>query len=264
MLIAHGSTHVGMVRSINQDTMEIIKLNENCLFAVVCDGMGGVKGGDIASRAAVKLISERIRNGRYYKSGKVNKTVKAGKKPNENTIRSLLLTALDAANARIHHIANDDKSLDGMGTTAVAVFIEPPVMHIVNVGDSRAYIIGDAITQLTTDHSVVQEMVDAGKITKQEARVHPLKHIVTRVLGPYGNVEPDYFNVEIHDGDIIILCSDGLTELLEDTEIAFEAGMSENFETVPERLINIANERGGHDNITVIVIKYQKDGGPED
>jgi protein phosphatase len=232
---------IGKVRKINQDSAFGETLTEKIAYTAVCDGMGGVNGGEIASGTAIKCISE------YLKTNFAKKETK-----------KMLLDCFEFANTAVYNESLNDQNLNGMGTTAVLAFLKNNVLHIVNVGDSRAYKLNsNEIVQLTADHSVVQEMIDNGELTKEEARFHPQKNIITRVLGINGTIQADYFKPELNKKDVILLCSDGLSNLVEDSEIYkifLECSSENNFESFCEKLIEKANSNGGNDNITVAVL----------
>ena len=175
-----GKTDIGRVRETNQDCYAAGEQDTSMAWAVVCDGMGGPAGGNIASTAAVKVISDAI-------------TAKYKKNMSHRSIKNLLLSAINSANVNVYDISRSNAELSGMGTTVVAAIISGGTVHIVHVGDSRAYIIKKkAITQITSDHSLVQQMVDLGKITAKEARVHPQRNIITKAIGIEETVEADY------------------------------------------------------------------------
>lgn len=237
----YGMTDIGRVRAENQDMFACDRLSDTAVYAVVCDGMGGVGGGKIASNMTVDTISGRIAS--QYRENMP-----------QASILNLLESAVDAANVVVLDKALEDVELAGMGTTLVAAVVDGNYALAVHVGDSRLYMLHDGILrQVTVDHSVVQEMVEKGQITIEEARCHPRKHFITRAIGVEGNVRPDFETFELEDGDMLLLCTDGLTNMLTDGEI--EAIMQTNAaETLPKILVETANEKGGEDNITVVVI----------
>ena len=180
--------------------------DDSSCFAVVCDGMGGAQAGDVASEIAVRMISERI--AAAWRSGMSNES-----------LVNLLTTSITAANICVFDSAEENYSLRGMGTTVVAAAIQDDRLVIAHVGDSRAYVYTDKLEQLTTDHSVVQEMVDAGLITKEEAAVHPSKNFITRALGVQEKVEIDFSELTFREGETLLLCTDGLTNYVDDEAI---------------------------------------------
>lgn len=229
------------MRRTNQDAYAAGELTGNIAWAVVCDGMGGANGGNIASQTAVKVISEKITN-----------NLVGGM--NSSAIKSLLNTAIYTANLNVFDMAKSVETLSGMGTTVVAAIICDDVLHIAHAGDSRAYIIsGDTIKQITKDHSIVQHMVELGQITSEEAKVHPKKNVITRALGVEETIQVDYTEIPFNDGDIIMLCTDGLSNFIDSKQV-MEILNSSNFYEFSDRLVDTANKNGGGDNITVVVI----------
>lgn len=236
-----GNSHQGMVRSSNQDSYAYGEFSENACWALVCDGMGGVNGGNIASRTAVDTVAESFdRNYREEMS--------------ENSIKNLMQSAFARANYLVLAKAEADENLAGMGTTAVAAIVVGEKAFIAHIGDSRAYIIGeDGISQITKDHSIVQMMIDNGQITPEQAKEHPRRHIITRAIGVEENVDSEYDEVELGCDDILLLCSDGLTNYAEDSDI-YSIVRQGDFEGIADRLIEFANQSGGGDNITVVAV----------
>jgi len=234
-------TDVGRVREINQDAVASLVTRGNALLLVVADGMGGHQGGEIASRLAIDAICEAIEN-----------SVDAP----EDTLRR----ALRAANRRIYQAAQRDARLAGMGTTGVALFIQQDAsVWVANVGDSRAYRKrGEAFESLTSDHSLVAELQRRGEITEDEARVHPKRNQLLRAIGIEERVEVDISRGEVQAGDIYLLCSDGLSGVLYDSEISEILGR-QGCEGASEELLRVANERGGPDNITVQIASVPKE-----
>lgn len=232
---------VGRVRRSNQDSYAAGELPGGVSWAVVCDGMGGANGGNIASATAVKMISETISSS--YREGM-----------GANSIRTMLQSAVYAANVSIFDMAKSVESLAGMGTTVVAAVLSGGFAHIVHAGDSRAYRIrGEEITQITKDHSIVQTMVESGQLTADEARYHPRKNVITRALGVEETLEVEYNEIELDGEDVLLICTDGLTNYL-DTEDILKIIREHSFYDYPETMIAEANSNGGGDNITVVVI----------
>lgn len=231
----------GLVRSNNQDSYAAGELPGNVAWAVVCDGMGGAAGGNVASASAVKLISEKIAT--CYHVGM-----------SDNSIKNLLVSAVESANAVVFDTASKNESLFGMGTTVVAVLFNIDRVYIASVGDSRAYIISDEIVQITKDHSVVQGMVDRGEITKEEARFHPQKNVITRALGVGNEIYVDFFQEEIDkENDIVLICTDGLTNFVSDSDILDLSKSFSKYE-IADELVKTANANGGGDNVTVVTL----------
>ena len=231
----------GLVRSNNQDSYAAGELPGNVAWAVVCDGMGGAAGGNVASATAVKLISEKIAT--CYHAGM-----------SDGSIKNLLISAIESANMLVFDTAGQNEALFGMGTTVVAVIINVDRVYVACVGDSRVYIVSESMFQVTTDHSVVQNMIDNGEITKEEARFHPQKNVITRALGVDRDIRVDFFQEEIDkDKDIVLLCTDGLTNYVDEPTIYSIAKNSSRYE-IADELVKTANDNGGGDNITVVVL----------
>lgn len=236
-----GQTDIGLVRKTNQDAYNAGALSENAVWAVVCDGMGGANGGNIASETAIDAITKDVLEG--YREGM-----------DSQEIKELLASALEDANERVYEKAKQDPALEGMGTTAVLTLIQNNVIHLVNVGDSRAYLLTrENVTQITRDHSIVQEMLESGEITEEQARNHPRKNIITRALGVDDTVVVDYFEIPFEEHAKLLLCSDGFSGNLTPERIYhFSRGLTA--ERITQRAIELAKEAGGNDNITVITI----------
>ena len=231
----------GMVRAENQDSFSTGELPNNAAWAVVCDGMGGAAGGKTASTTAVKILSEKITSG-------------FNPKMSDFSVRNLLISAVESANAVVYDKAMKDESLSGMGTTVVAVLINSDTLYAASAGDSRVYLISDSMNQITTDHSLVQEMVDRGELSKEEAFVHPKKNIITRALGVDGEIRVDFFQEEFNkDKDIVLLCSDGLTNFVSEEDIYNTVKKCSRYE-IASTLVNAANKNGGGDNVTVVAL----------
>ena len=232
-----GDTHIGLVRSSNQNALKFGTFDNGIVYAVVCDGMGGANGGNVASNIAVDLIAQRI----------------CDAFASDNPPRSkanLLASAMAAANIEIFDRAKNEPEYEGMGTTVVAVVVCDKVAYVSHVGDSRLYLYRDgALRQVTRDHSVVQEMIESGQLTEEEARSHPRKHFITRALGVSEMEEGEHDEIELEDNDKLLLCTDGLTNMVNDKALAELLGDSE---AVVERLIKAALDGGGTDNITAV------------
>lgn len=234
-------TDIGLVRNSNQDSYAAGELSDGTAWAVVCDGMGGANGGNIASANAVKIISEYISSSYHEGMG-------------SNSIKTLLESSIYGANIRLFDMSRTIESLSGMGTTVVAAIVSQGVAHIAHAGDSRAYIIRDnKLSQITKDHSIVQSMIDKGQLTPDEAKNHPNKNLITRALGVNEEIIVEYNEIGIGKGESILICTDGLTNFLDDENI--ESKIAEcSFDEYPQVLINAANEAGGGDNITIVVL----------
>ena len=227
---------IGKVRESNQDAYATGEMPDGVAWAVVCDGMGGAAGGNVASETAVKIISEQITSA--YRGSMRSKSIK-----------NLLVTAINAANISVFDIAQANSKLAGMGTTVVCALVADGVAYIAHAGDSRAYLLHTKPEQLTRDHSVVQEMVDTGRITPDEAKVHPSKNIITRALGVLPEIRVDFCE------DILLLCTDGLTNFVADADI-FRLAKTCGDKNLPELLVESALENGGGDNVTAVTIGF--------
>lgn len=236
-----GASHAGRVRPNNQDAFICGMLTEKTAFAVVCDGMGGANGGNIASGIAVRIIADRLVDG--YREHAT-----------PTALQTLLEEAVSQANTEVFEAAMESEELRGMGTTLVAAIVSEQQAFICHVGDSRAYLIeGHSIDQLTHDHSVVQEMVNQGRITVEQARSHPQKHLLTRAIGVESQVKSEFAVCDFPSDGVLLLCTDGLTNMVE-TDMLQSLVRTFPVEEIPNKLINTANLAGGSDNITVVAI----------
>jgi PPM family protein phosphatase len=249
MIIA-GKTDRGKVRVTNQDDFAVGYLPGSAVYAVVCDGMGGANGGNVASSTAVRIISKEI-------AGGYNESL------DDEGIKKLLMLAVGKANNAVFEMSRKDHSLLGMGTTVVAAVASGGSVSVAHAGDSRAYLIDDGIKQLTRDHSIVQEMLENGKITQDEALIHPQKNIITRALGVEESLDIDFKMVQFGADGAVLICTDGLTNLITDEALQITVKES-NKEQCAEKLVNMANDNGGSDNITVVVIYNAQTGGEID
>ncbi len=241
-MVIYGTSNVGKIRKDNQDSYLFDTFDTNCGFAVVCDGMGGASGGKTASLTAVNIFASNLANLSEDCSG--------------DDVYEILNKAIDKANFDIYSKAIKDDSLHGMGTTLVSTVIVNDSAYFTNIGDSRAYLLRDGkLKRITRDHSAVQELVDQGLLTEHQARNHPNKNIITRALGVDKVIKYDFFVEKLEKDDIIIMCTDGVTNHVDDLEIPFEIIKQQNLETVPQKLVELANQRGGSDNSTVVIIK---------
>lgn len=236
-----GGTDRGLRRARNEDSLLVLPAVR--LFAVA-DGMGGHAAGDIASRTAVRILSESFASPTSPLTG-------------TGAVRRSLVDAFHAANQAILDMAAEDPALHGMGTTLTALVTHARgTCSLVHIGDSRAYRLRDGrLQQLTTDHTWVQQQVDAGLLTAADARSHPLSSVLTRVLGTASESVPDEFETEARRGDIFLLCSDGLTGVVDDAGLAEILGGGESLETMKDQLIAAALEGGGPDNITAVLVR---------
>jgi protein phosphatase len=239
MLNAYGMKDVGRCRDINQDYIFLSDKpigNLPNLF-LVADGMGGHKAGDLASEYTVSMIREAV------------------EKSMRNNPLQILKGAFQYANQKLIEKAQESSAYTGMGTTLVAATIVDDRAYVVNVGDSRLYKIGRNIEQITQDHSLVEEMVRLGEISREEARNHPEKNIITRAIGVSDTVEPDYFDTYLESGECLLLCSDGLSNMIEDTQIKGILDRKRDVRSAVKELIDTANRNGGRDNIAVVLVE---------
>lgn len=238
MLKSFSVTDIGKKRKLNQDFVFASEEPVGNLpnVFIVADGMGGHNAGDFASKCTVETM------------------VKEMKSSFEKSPIRILSKAIRVANDRIRRKASEDESLYGMGTTVVAATCMGKYLQVANVGDSRLYVINEAIRQITRDHSLVEEMVRMGGIDREAARNHPDKNIITRAIGARDTVEIDFFHEELKPGDIVLMCSDGLTNMLDDEEIGRILKGQGTIEERAEKLVEAANDNGGKDNIAVIII----------
>ena len=237
-----GLSDQGCVRSQNQDAYRIQQLDRNSVLCVVCDGMGGAKSGNVASSLAVDVFVEEVR--RTWVSTM-----------DQEKINEMLEGAVKLANFTVYDQAQQFEEFDGMGTTLVAALVRSRHATVVNVGDSRAYkVTDDGIRQISKDHSLVQMMVDRGELSPEMARTYPGKNLITRAIGTEQIVETDLFCVEVAKGNYILLCSDGLSNMMDEQEILFEVVHGVNKQHCCQRLLDIAKNRGAPDNVTSVLI----------
>ena len=239
MLKAWGMKDIGKCREINQDYISVSEEpigNLPNLF-LVADGMGGHKAGDLASEYTVAKVQEAV------------------SKSMQTIPYQILKGAFQYANQKLLEKAGESDSYTGMGTTLVAATVNKGMVYVVNVGDSRLYKIGDRIEQITEDHSLVEEMVRMGEISKEQARNHPDKNIITKAMGVSDTVEPDYFDTDLQKGECLLMCSDGLTNMVSDRQIKEIVELRTDLESCAKELIRAANQNGGRDNIAVVLIE---------
>jgi len=236
---AFAITDVGQVRLMNQDFVYCSQKPVGSLpnIFIVADGMGGHKAGDMASSFAVETFI---------------KIIEASDEKNQIT---LIDETIKTVNEKLIEKATESEDYEGMGTTFVVATIIDNVLHVANVGDSRLYVINEELQQITRDHSLVEEMISLGEIERKDARTHDQKNIITRAIGGSGSVMADFFSVDIKSGDRIVLCSDGLTNMVEDEEIGQIVKRNVNVEDAAVELLKTANNNGGIDNISVIIIE---------
>lgn len=238
-----GMTDVGRHRRDNQDSYAFRELDGGWALLVVCDGMGGAQAGSVASSVAVEAFTAAVEE------------ALAGGVPEDPALRErMLAAACREANGAVYRLSRERREYEGMGTTLVAALVRTGSACLVHVGDSRAYILeNNAIHQVTVDHSFVQMLVERGEITADEARVHPQKNLITRALGVDQQVECDVTRVEPAEGSRLLLCSDGLTNVLEDGAILDLSGREGEPENFCRALVELTLERGAPDNVTVVL-----------
>lgn len=237
---AFGITDIGTVRRSNQDTFSVQELPDGIL-AVVCDGMGGAAAGQVASKIACDAF--------------VSHAVPAIEASRGTMIAESLRKAADVANREVYFRSIEDTECEGMGTTLVAVYLTKTGATLINVGDSAAYrMSGDKLQKITHDHSLVQEMVDSGKLSPEQARNHPRKNIITRVVGGEMQLRSDLFEASVQSGDKFLLCSDGLTNALTEDSIAQILSSGTEPDEICRMLIARALENNARDNVTALVL----------
>ena len=237
-----GLTDPGCVRPQNQDIYHIEKLDGNTMLCVVCDGMGGAKSGNVASSLAADVFVQEVR--RNWKHGL-----------DDGRIDQILQNAVKLANFTVFDQARQFEEFNGMGTTLVAALVHGRKATVIHVGDSRAYAITrDGIRQLTRDHSVVQMMLERGELTPEQARTYPGKNLITRAIGTEGSIQSDLTHLTLGRGDSLLLCSDGLSNTMDEQEILFEVVHGVNKQYCCQRLLDIAKNRGAPDNVTSVFI----------
>ena len=237
-----GLTDQGCVRAQNQDAYQIAQLDRNSLLCVVCDGMGGAKSGNIASSLASDIFVQQVKQ-------------TWSPDMSQDSVDKMLRNATKMANFTVFDQSKQFEEFTGMGTTLVAVLIHGKRATFANVGDSRAYFIDRAgIRQVTVDHSVVQLMVSRGELTPEQAKTYPGKSLITRAIGTESMVLCDIFHRKVSKGDYLLLCSDGLSNLMDDQEILFEVVHGVNKQHCCQRLLNIAQNRGAPDNVTSVLV----------
>ena len=238
-----GLTDPGSVRAQNQDAFHMERLDKHTLLCIVCDGMGGAKSGNVASSLAVDVFVQEV---------KQTWTADMDK----DQLDRMLHSAVKLANFTVYDQSKQFEEFSGMGTTLVAVLIHGKDATIVNVGDSRAYSIDrEGISQLTVDHSVVQMMVARGEMSPERAKTYPGKNLITRAIGTEPVVMCDIFHHKLERGNYILLCSDGLSNIIDEQEILFEVIYGEQKAQCCQRLLDIAKKRGAPDNVTSVLIQ---------
>ena len=235
-------TDPGDARSQNQDSYLVESLDRHTLLCVVCDGMGGAKSGNVASTLAADVFTQEIKD-----------SWRADMDPEQ--LDQMLNAAVKLTNFTVFDQAQQIMEFDGMGTTLVALLLQGKKATIVNVGDSRAYLVDkNGILQVTTDHSVVQMMIARGELTPEKAKHYPGKNLITRAIGTEPQVTCDIFHRKLERGDCFLLCTDGLSNMMDDQEILFEVAHGQDKEHCCERLLDIAKKRGAPDNVTSVLV----------
>lgn len=232
-------TDTGVTREMNQDYYFATDTNLGNLpnLFIVADGMGGHKAGDYASRHTIERVVASI-----------------SRNDSEEPV-TIIQEAISKANELLVAESNEDETKSGMGTTLVIATLVGDKLIVANVGDSRLYVISDMVRQITRDHSLVDEMVRLGELNPSEARSHPDKNIITRAIGAQKNVKADFFEVELAEDDYVLMCTDGLTNMVRDEEILDIVRSEKEPEAIAHKLVRMANDNGGRDNITVTIIK---------
>ena len=236
-----GITHRGAVRNENQDRIRYSQIGGDILTAVLCDGMGGANAGSVASTIASDTFMSHAAN-----------SIDGSSTPSD--MHTILTEAVNYANIKVYDRAFADFACMGMGSTLVGLLVNGKRACVVNVGDSRAYLIGKRrITQITRDHSLVEDMVSRGKITRAQALNHPQRNIITRAIGVEASVSSDLFDIKLSSGNRILLCSDGLSNLISSEEMLLRSGNNQTPKKTCEALVELALKRGAPDNVTVFV-----------
>ncbi len=234
-------TDIGRLRKSNQDSVFATdqKIGSLSNLYIVADGMGGHNAGDFASKFTIETVTHEIEHSEE-----------------ESPIRCIA-NAIQIANQKLIETASSSVVLEGMGTTIVVATVVEDHLYVANVGDSRLYRIKNVIQQITRDHSWVEEMVLRGEMTHEQARVHPDKNIITRAVGAMDRILIDFFDLELNQGDFFLMCSDGLSNMVEDQQMLEVVSRDLTVEEKAKILIDMANEQGGRDNISVILAEYE-------
>ncbi len=242
MIFVWGITDKGAVRVQNQDSYYLKSLGDDLALAVVCDGMGGARAGNVASTLAVETASA------YFET-LTNEELLQG-------VQEHMIRAAKLANRAVLHRAGEDADCRGMGTTMVAAVVCGQKAHILNIGDSRAYHIGgEGIHKVSRDHSVVEDMIYRGELTPEAARLHPQKNLITRCLGSELEAKPDLYEIELKQGEFLLLCTDGLSNTLTDQELLYEALYGGTGESCCRRMLDVALSKGATDNVTAVLFQ---------
>ena len=237
-MLAFGATHIGKVRRNNQDSFLVLNA-EKYFILVVADGLGGHNAGEVASQYVVDSIKQ------YFEKSQIE---------HSQIKKADIDRLIDEINSSLYKMAENDESMSGMGTTLTMCITNGKTANIFNIGDSRVYLIGENLSQITKDHSLVQYMIDIDEITEEEALTHPKKNVITRAVGTQPSVYADHYLVNLQKGEKLLLCSDGLTNNVEAEDIE-RIIKSNDTQSSVDNLINQANENGGSDNSTVVVFE---------
>ena len=234
-------TDIGSVRKVNQDYVFCYDnpVGQLSNLFLVADGMGGHQAGDYASRLCVETVANAVKNSRL------------------RSPISILEAAIQEGNMAVFRDAEKEETLYGMGTTMVAATVIGREVYIANIGDSRAYLIRDGIHQITEDHSLVEEMIRSGDLERKDAKSHPNKNVITRAIGTSAIVQADFCELEVKEEDVLLLCTDGLTNMLDDEEILSIIKEKTNLEAAGNELVRAANANGGKDNIGIVLIQIK-------
>ena len=238
-----GITDPGCVRPQNQDAYKIEELDRNALLCVVCDGMVGAKSGNVASSLAVDVFTQELRSSYHANM-------------DASDVDDLLQRAIKLANFTVYDQAREVEDFAGMGTTLVAALVRGKQATVANVGDSRAYLVNsNGIRPITVDHSLVQMMVQRGELLPEQAKSYPGKNLITRAIGTEAVVQCDLFHIDLERDDVMLLCTDGLSNLLDDQELLFEVVHRTERQDCCRRLLEIAKNRGAPDNVTCVMLQ---------
>ena len=238
-----GITDPGCVRPQNQDAYKIEELDRNTLLCVVCDGMGGAKSGNVASSLAVDVFTQELRSNYHANM-------------DASDVDDMLQRAIKLANFTVYDQAREVEDFAGMGTTLVAALVRGKQATVANVGDSRAYLVNsNGIRPITVDHSLVQMMVQRGELLPEQAKSYPGKNLITRAIGTEAVVQCDLFHIDLERDDVMLLCTDGLSNLLDDQELLFEVVHRTERQDCCRRLLEIAKNRGAPDNVTCVMLQ---------
>ena len=248
-MIYYGISDVGRIRKDNEDSYCIKAYDDAHMLAVVADGMGGHIGGKQASAIAVESITD------YFDSN-ISKIF--GYSPRK--IKQAMLDSVTDANKRVYDFSKENPELCGMGTTIVVCYISDGKVFAVSAGDSRLYIINDTIKQITRDHSLINELLEMGMISPNQAKNHPKKNIITKAVGSDFSIEPDIYSEKLGEKDTVLLCTDGLTNMIENEMITQIVNSGLELSECANSLVEQAKKNGGNDNITVVIIRQNKGG----